>query len=255
MLKQVEQALADHELVKARVDADSPDDRFAAADALGALPGVNVVQVLGGAILIYKRHPKHPRYEGKKGGSEGKAKGAIQAEVEVVKPLASAVRYNPRPCRSAPRKRSSFTTASATTRGTSSTARRARAPMSYLHGEGNIVPGLEKALEGKQAGDDVKATVPPAEGYGVRNEESVFNVPRRKLPEGKIEPGMTLQLRTEQGPVMATVKAIKGDYVTIDANHPLADMTLHFEVKVVDVRDATAEELEHGHIHGPGGHH
>jgi hypothetical protein len=92
-------------------------------------------------------------------------------------------------------------------------------------------------------------------GYGVRNEENVFNVPRRKLPEGKIEPGMTLQMRTEQGPVMATVKSLKGDYVTIDANHPLADMTLHFEVKVVDVRDATAEELEHGHIHGAGGHH
>lgn len=72
VLKQVEQALADHELVKARVDADSPDDRFAAADALGALPGVNVVQVLGGAILIYKRHPKHPRYEGRK--AEEKAK-------------------------------------------------------------------------------------------------------------------------------------------------------------------------------------
>jgi len=130
-----------------------------------------------------------------------------------------------------------------------------RAPMTYLHGEGNIVPGLEKALEGKQSGDDVKATVPPSEGYGVRNEENVFNVPRRKLPEGKIEPGMTLQMRTEQGPVMATVKSLKGDYVTIDANHPLADMTLHFEVKVVDVRDATAEELEHGHIHGPGRHH
>src|SRR6266498_3227346 len=115
-----------------------------------------------------------------------------------------------------------------------------------LRDDGNIVPGLEKALEGKQAGDEVKATVPPAEGYGVRDEENIFNVPRRKLPEGKIEPGMTLQLRTEQGPVMAMVKAIKGDYVTIDANHPLADMTLHFEVQVVEVRDATAEELEHG---------
>ena len=66
-----------------------------------------------------------------------------------------------------------------------------KTPLTYLHGEGNIVPGLEKALEGKQAGDEVKATVPPAEGYGVRDEENIFNVPRRKLPEGKIEPGMT----------------------------------------------------------------
>jgi FKBP-type peptidyl-prolyl cis-trans isomerase SlyD len=130
-----------------------------------------------------------------------------------------------------------------------------REPMTYLHGQGQIVPGLEKALEGKQAGDEVKATVPPSEGYGVRDEENIFNVPRRKLPDGKLAPGMTMQLQTEGGPVVATVKAVKGDYVTIDANHPLADMTLHFEVKVVGVRDATAEELEHGHIHGPGGHH
>ena len=130
-----------------------------------------------------------------------------------------------------------------------------REPMTYLHGQGQIVPGLEKALEGKQAGDEVKAKVPPAEGYGIRDEENVFNVPRRKLPDGKLAPGMTMQLQTEQGPVVATVKAVKGDYVTIDANHPLADKTLHFEVKVVGVRDATAEELEHGHIHGPGGHH
>jgi FKBP-type peptidyl-prolyl cis-trans isomerase SlyD len=130
-----------------------------------------------------------------------------------------------------------------------------RAPLTYLHGQGNIVPGLEKALQGKQPGDEVKATVLPAEGYGVRDEANVRNIPRRRLPEGKIEPGMRLQLRTDQGAVVATVMAIRGDYVTIDANHPLADKTLHFEVKVVEVRDATAEELAHGHVHGPGGHH
>ena len=130
-----------------------------------------------------------------------------------------------------------------------------REPLTYLHGQGNIVPGLEKALEGKQPGDEVKATVPPAEGYGTRDEANIRNVPRRKLPEGKLAPGMRLQLRTDQGPLVATVVALKGDYVTLDANHPLADKTLHFEVKVVDVRDATAEELEHGHVHGPGGHH
>src|SRR6476469_219100 len=128
-------------------------------------------------------------------------------------------------------------------------------PLTYLHGEGNIVPGLEKALEGKQAGDEVKATVSPAEGYGTRDEANIQNVPRRKLPEGKLQPGMRLQLRTPQGPIIATVVAISGDYVNLDGNHPLAAKTLHFEVKVVDVRDATAEELEHGHVHGPGGHH
>jgi FKBP-type peptidyl-prolyl cis-trans isomerase SlyD len=128
-------------------------------------------------------------------------------------------------------------------------------PLTYLHGQGNIVPGLEKALKGKQPGDEVKATVPPAEGYGTRNEANIRNVPRRRLPEGKLAPGMVLQLRTDQGPIVATVKAISGDYVTIDANHPLADKTLHFEVKIVEVRDATAQELEHGHVHEPGGHH
>jgi FKBP-type peptidyl-prolyl cis-trans isomerase SlyD len=130
-----------------------------------------------------------------------------------------------------------------------------KAPMTYLHGAGNLVPGLEKALEGKQAGDDVKATVPPAEGYGVRNESNVRNVPRRRLPDGKLKVGLTLQLQTDQGPILATVLAINGDYVKLDANHPLADKTLHFEVKIVEVRDATDEELKHGHVHGPGHHH
>jgi FKBP-type peptidyl-prolyl cis-trans isomerase SlyD len=128
-------------------------------------------------------------------------------------------------------------------------------PLTYLHGEGNIVPGLEKALEGKQPGDEVKVKVTPEEGYGVRDEGNIRNVPRRKLPEGKIEPGMRVRLETNHGQIVALVTAIKGDYVTVDTNHPLAGMNLHFEVKVVEVRDATAEELEHGHVHGPGGHH
>jgi FKBP-type peptidyl-prolyl cis-trans isomerase SlyD len=130
-----------------------------------------------------------------------------------------------------------------------------RSPLTYLHGEGNIVPGLEKALDGKQAGDEVKVTVPPADGYGERSDDHVRNVPRRRLPEGKIEPGMRMRMQTDVGQVIALVTAVKGDYVTLDTNHPLAGMTLHFEVKVVEVRDATAEELEHGHVHGPGGHH
>jgi FKBP-type peptidyl-prolyl cis-trans isomerase SlyD len=128
-------------------------------------------------------------------------------------------------------------------------------PLTYLHGEGNIVPGLEKALEGKQPGDEVKAKVSPEEGYGVRDEANIRNVPRRKLPEGKIQPGMRVRLQTNQGQIVALVTAIQGDYVTVDTNHPLAGMNLHFDVKVVEVRDATAEELEHGHVHGPGGHH
>jgi FKBP-type peptidyl-prolyl cis-trans isomerase SlyD len=128
-------------------------------------------------------------------------------------------------------------------------------PLTYLHGEGNIVPGLEKALLGKQAGDEVKAIVTPEEGYGLRDDGNIRNIPRRRLPEGKIEPGMRLRLNTEDGPISALVTAVRGDYVTIDGNHPLAGMTLHFDVKVVEVREATAEELEHGHVHGAGGHH
>jgi FKBP-type peptidyl-prolyl cis-trans isomerase SlyD len=130
-----------------------------------------------------------------------------------------------------------------------------RPPLTYLHGEGNIVPGLEKALAGKQPGDVVKVTVPPEDGYGMRSEGNIRSVPRRRLPEGKIEPGMRLRLKTDHGQLAALVTAVRGDYVTIDANHPLAGMTLHFEVTVVEVRDATAEEMAHGHVHGPGGHH
>ena len=109
--------------------------------------------------------------------------------------------------------------------------------------------------EHSTVGDEVKASVPPEEGYGERDDGNIRNVPRRRLPEGKIEPGMQLRLQTDQGQLLALVTAVKGDYVTIDTNHPLAGMTLHFEVKVTDVRDATAEELEHGHVHSPGDHH
>lgn len=130
-----------------------------------------------------------------------------------------------------------------------------RDPMTYLHGAGNIVPGLEQALDGKQVGDEIKVKVAPADGYGEHDEANVRNVPRRRLPEGKIVPGMRLRLETEHGPMIVVVTAVQGDYATIDGNHPLAGKTLHFEVKVVEVRDATAEERTHGHVHGPGGHH
>jgi FKBP-type peptidyl-prolyl cis-trans isomerase SlyD len=130
-----------------------------------------------------------------------------------------------------------------------------REPLTYLHGAGNIVPGLEAALAGKKAGDDIRVKLTPAEGYGERDETNVRNLPRRKLPEGKIAPGMQLSLATDAGRTVAIVTAVIGDYVTVDANHPLAGKTLHFEVTVVDVKDATAEDIAHGHIHGPKGHH
>ena len=130
-----------------------------------------------------------------------------------------------------------------------------RAPLVYLHGTGSIVPGLEKALLGKQTGDEVHVDLSVDDAYGRRDEKKGRKVPLRKLPQGKVTAGMRYRGQTEGGPVSALVTAVQGDYATIDANHPLADMNLHFDIKIVDVRDATAEELEHGHAHAPGHQH
>jgi FKBP-type peptidyl-prolyl cis-trans isomerase SlyD len=130
-------------------------------------------------------------------------------------------------------------------------------PLAYIHGQGNIIPGLEKALEGRQTGDKVSVKVDPAEGYGVRDDALIQSVPRRSFGGvAKIEPGMQFHAQTSQGHTrVVTVTAIKGDMVTVDGNHPLAGENLNFNVEIAEVRDATAEEMEHGHVHGPGGHH
>ena len=129
-------------------------------------------------------------------------------------------------------------------------------PLAYIQGHGNLVPGLEKALEGKRDGSTLTVTVPPAEGYGIRDAALVQRTPKRALQgSGEIRKGMQFQGRTNDGMRVFTVTAIVGDMVTLDGNHPLADQNLHFDVEVVSVRDATAEELEHGHVHGAGGHH
>jgi len=130
-------------------------------------------------------------------------------------------------------------------------------PLAYIHGQGNIIPGLEKALEGKQQGDKVSVKVDPKEGYGVRDDALVQSVPRRSFGGvPNIQPGMQFQAQTSQGHTrVVTVTAIKGDMVTVDGNHPLAGENLHFDVEITEVREASAEELEHGHVHGPGGHH
>jgi FKBP-type peptidyl-prolyl cis-trans isomerase SlyD len=128
--------------------------------------------------------------------------------------------------------------------------------LAYLHGQGNIIPGLEKALEGKQAGDKLSVKVEPAEGYGQRDARLVQQVPRRQFGDANVQPGMQFHAQTSQGQNrVVTVTHIAGDMVTVDGNHPLAGENLHFDVEVEDVRDATAEELEHGHVHGPDGHH
>jgi FKBP-type peptidyl-prolyl cis-trans isomerase SlyD len=129
-------------------------------------------------------------------------------------------------------------------------------PLAYIQGHGNLVPGLERALEGKQDGDSLAVTVSPADGYGTRDEKLVQRVPKRSLQgAGDIRKGLQFQARTEDGMRLFTVTAVVGDMVSLDGNHPLADKTLHFDIEVVSVRDATAEELEHGHVHGAGGHH
>ena len=129
-------------------------------------------------------------------------------------------------------------------------------PLAYIQGHGNLISGLEKALEGKTGGDKLAVSIAPADGYGIRNEALIQRVPRRALQgAGEIRKGMQFQARTEDGMRMFTVTGIVGDMVTLDGNHPLADKTLHFDVEIVEVREASAEELEHGHVHGPGGHH
>ncbi len=130
---------------------------------------------------------------------------------------------------------------------------REREPLTYLHGAGNIVPGLEKAMGGRNTGDSFQVSVAPEEGYGPRHEEMVQVVPKSAFegaPEPK--PGMQFQGQGPQGPVMVTVTAVEGDQVTIDGNHPLAGKTLHFDIEVTDVREASEEELDHGHVHGAG---
>ena len=130
-----------------------------------------------------------------------------------------------------------------------------KGPMAYVHGVGGIIPGLERELEGKAAGDSMKVRVEPKDGYGERNEAAVQDVPRSQMPEGaEIQVGTQLQAQTEQGMHVVTVVQVGEESVRLDANHPLAGVALNFEVTVVEVRAATEEEVEHGHVHGPGGH-
>jgi len=129
-------------------------------------------------------------------------------------------------------------------------------PLEYLHGADNIIPGLEKELEGRKAGDAVQVSVEPADGYGEYNQEMTQVVPSSMF-EGvdEIEVGMQFQAETPDGVQVIRIAEVSGDEVTIDGNHPLAGQRLHFDVTITEVRDASDEELEHGHVHGAGGHH
>ena len=124
-----------------------------------------------------------------------------------------------------------------------------RDPLKYLHGHQNIVPGLESALAGKVVGDKFDVVVSPEEGYGVRDESRVAKIPRSEVKLPDLEPGMMLQAQTSQGPMILKVVEVGDEDVTVDANHELAGVTLHFAVEVIAVRPAEPEEIDHGHVH------
>jgi FKBP-type peptidyl-prolyl cis-trans isomerase SlyD len=129
-------------------------------------------------------------------------------------------------------------------------------PLAYLHGAGNIITGLEEALLGKEAGDKVTASIEPAKAYGDRHDQLKQEVPRELFTGiDSIEVGMQFQSETEQGPVLVTVVEVQEQTITVDGNHPLAGVHLNFDVDVREVREATQEELDHGHVHGEHGHH
>jgi FKBP-type peptidyl-prolyl cis-trans isomerase SlyD len=127
-----------------------------------------------------------------------------------------------------------------------------RDPLQYLHGAGNLIAGMEEGLEGKSKGDKLNLKIQPEKGYGEKDENLVQKVPRSAFGDQEVKSGM--RFSTNQGGVV-TVTHIGLDSITVDGNHPLAGIELNFAVEVVEVRNATDEEITHGHVHGPGGHH
>jgi len=129
-----------------------------------------------------------------------------------------------------------------------------REPLTYLHGHGNLIPGLESRLEGWTAPRAEDVQVPAGEGYGEHDPAKTIPAKRSQFPaEAKIEPGMQFQANGPQGPMVVRVMKIEGEDVTLDANHPLAGVDLKFAIELLEIREATAEEIEHGHVHAPGG--
>ncbi len=127
-----------------------------------------------------------------------------------------------------------------------------REPLYYLHGEGNLIPGMEEGLEGHEKGNKLQLTIAPEKGYGLRDEKMIQKIPRSAFGGEKVEKGM--QFQTNNGGVV-TVAHVSLDQITVDANHALAGVELSFAVEVIEVRAATSDEIAHGHVHGPGGHH
>ena len=129
------------------------------------------------------------------------------------------------------------------------------APLTYIQGIGNLILGMEEGLEGKSKGDKVDIKVSPEKGYGVRNDEMIQQVPKSAFGDQDVKPGMQFQAQTGHGTQVVTITEIGTDTVTVDGNHPLAGVELNFAVEVISIREATKDELDHGHVHGEGGHH
>ena len=128
-------------------------------------------------------------------------------------------------------------------------------PVAILIGHKNIIPGVENALIGHEAGDRFEVSVSPEEGYGLRREGMTQRLSKKVFPKGQpLQPGAQIVLKTDHGPRMVTVHKVGMTVVDVDLNHPLAGKTLHFDIEVVDVREGNAEEIAHGHVHGDGGH-
>jgi FKBP-type peptidyl-prolyl cis-trans isomerase SlyD len=128
-------------------------------------------------------------------------------------------------------------------------------PLAILIGHGNIIPGLEKAMEGREAGETFSVDVPAAEAYGDRKDGLTQRIPKKHFGNQKLEPGMQVVLQTNFGPRAVTIEKVGLTAVDVDLNHPMAGKDLHFDIEIVDVREASAEEVKHGHVHGDGGHH
>jgi FKBP-type peptidyl-prolyl cis-trans isomerase SlyD len=131
-----------------------------------------------------------------------------------------------------------------------------REPLTYLHGNGMLIPGLESQIDGKISGDKFSANVPAAEAYGEKSPEMIHVVPKENFQgDGELQEGLQIQIDTNQGTQIAIITKVEGNDVTIDMNHPLAGMDLQFDIEILTVRPATDEEIAHGHVHGEGGHH
>ena len=128
-------------------------------------------------------------------------------------------------------------------------------PLAILFGHGNIIPGLEKAMDRREAGDSFKADVPAADAYGERRDGLSQRVPKKHFGAQKLAPGMQVVLNTNFGPRAVTIEKVGMSVVDVDLNHPMAGKDLDFDIEIVEVREASEEELAHGHVHGEGGHH